>query len=84
MRCRRIDIETYGAMIRETFETLHRDGAANGRLLAIPLHPFLIGQPFRIGFLDDALTHIARIGGVWAATGSTILEHVNSGAAYPS
>ena len=80
---RRIDIETYGAMIRETFDTLHHDGAANGRLLVLPLHPFLVGQPFRIGFLDDALAHIGRSGGMWAATGSMIVEHVSSGTAHP-
>jgi hypothetical protein len=39
----------------ETFETLHRDGATTGRLLVLHLHPWLIGQPFRIGCLDDAL-----------------------------
>jgi hypothetical protein len=30
---RRIDIDRYEQMIRETFETLHSDGADNGRVL---------------------------------------------------
>ena len=38
------------------------------------LHPFLIGQPFRIGSLDAALDYIAKHDGVWAATGSEIIE----------
>ena len=67
---RQIELDRYEAMIRETFEVLHRDGADNGRLLVLTLHPFLIGQPFRIGCLDAALAHIARQSGVWAATGS--------------
>jgi peptidoglycan/xylan/chitin deacetylase (PgdA/CDA1 family) len=79
---RRIDVEYYGRMIRESFDTLYRDGAENGRLLVLPLHPFLIGQPFRIGFLDAALEHIAGHEGVWAAAGSAIVEYVTSGAAY--
>ena len=37
------------------FETLYREGAATGRLLVLHLRPWLIGQPFRIGFLDAAL-----------------------------
>ena len=71
---RRIDIDQYGDMIRESFETLHRDGTVNARLLALNLHPWLIGQPFRIGSLDAALGHIVRHGGVWAATGSEIID----------
>ena len=71
---RRIDIDRYESMIGETFETLHREGANNGRLLVLTLHPFTIGQPFRIGALDAALGHIAKHDGVWTATGSEIIE----------
>lgn len=71
---RHIDIDRYETMIRETFETLHSEGADNGRLLVLTLHPFLIGQPFRIGGLDAALDHIATYDGVWAATGSEVIE----------
>ena len=37
------------------------------------LHPFLIGQPFRIGVLDAALERIVQHPGVWTATGSEIV-----------
>ena len=77
---RHIDIDAYGTMIRETFDTLHRDGADNGRLLVLTVHPFLIGQPFRIGTLDAALGHIVKHEGVWAATGSRVIEWYRSGA----
>jgi peptidoglycan/xylan/chitin deacetylase (PgdA/CDA1 family) len=71
---RRIDIDRYGEMIQETFETLYREGANNGRLLVLHLHPWLIGQPFRIGCLDAALGHIVQRQGVWAATGAEIID----------
>ena len=71
---RHLDIDRYEAMIRETFDALHRDGAENGRLLTLSLHPFLIGQPFRIGSLDAALSHVGKHGGVWSATGSEIID----------
>jgi peptidoglycan/xylan/chitin deacetylase (PgdA/CDA1 family) len=70
---RRVDIDRYGTMIRETFETLYGEGQTSGRLLVLNLHPFLIGQPFRIGVLDAALGSIARRPGVWAATGAEII-----------
>lgn len=80
---RRVDIDQYGDMIRESFDTLHRDGAGNARLLALNLHPWLIGQPFRIGCLDAALDHIVRRGGVWTATGSEIIEWYQQGREEP-
>ncbi len=70
---RRMDIDRYGQAIVEAFETLYRDGETNGRLLVLNLHPFLIGQPFRIGVLDAALERIAPHPGVWKATGSEIV-----------
>jgi peptidoglycan/xylan/chitin deacetylase (PgdA/CDA1 family) len=71
---RRIDIERYKEMVQETFDTLYQDGASNGRLLVLHLHPWLIGQPFRIGCLDEALGHIMRQQGVWAGTGAEIID----------
>ena len=71
---RRVDIDQYETMIRETFETLYREGAGNGQLLVPNLRSFLIGQPFRIGCLDAALDYIVKHDCVWAATGSEIIE----------
>lgn len=59
-------------MIRDQFDVLYREGAENGRVMGIALHPFLIGAPFRIKYLDEALAYIAGHDGVWFATGSEI------------
>ncbi len=71
---RQIELDRYAGMIRETFDTLQQDGERNARLLVLTLHPFLIGQPFRIASLDAALMHMMQHGGVWAATGSQIID----------
>jgi allantoinase len=71
---RRVPIDRYEQLLRESFNTLYRDGAQNGRLLVLHLHPWLIGQPFRIGFLDAALGAMMQCQGVWAAQGSTIID----------
>jgi peptidoglycan/xylan/chitin deacetylase (PgdA/CDA1 family) len=71
---RRVTIDRYGELLKESFDTIYRDGSQNGRLLVLNLHPWLIGQPFRIGYLDDALGYIMRRQGVWAATGSQIVD----------
>ena len=38
------------------------------------LHAWLIGQPFRIGYLDAALRGIVGRQGVWIATGAEIID----------
>ena len=42
--------------------------------MAISLHPWVIGQPYRIGALEAALAHIMGHQGVWAATGAQIVD----------
>ncbi|MCW2835031.1 MAG: polysaccharide deacetylase [Nocardioides sp.] len=61
-------------MIVDQFDVLHREGADSGRVMAIALHPYLTGQPFRSAHLDRALTHLRQRDDVWWATGSEIIE----------
>ncbi len=70
-------------VIRETFDVLCREGAESGRVMAICLHPFVIGAPHRIGALDRALAHICSHEGVWKATGAEIVQHyLDTGATF--
>ena len=71
---RRIAVGRYAEMLKESFDTVYREGAENGRLMVLNLHPWLIGQPFRIRYLNDALGYIMAHEGVWAATGSEIVQ----------
>ena len=77
---RRVTVDRYGEMLKDSFDIIYRDGAQNGRLLVLNLHPWLIGQPFRIGYLDDAFGHMMRRRGVWAASGSEIIDWYRSNA----
>jgi allantoinase len=69
-----IGIDEFYRRICETFDVLYEEGAQNGRVMAIALHPFLIGAPHRIRTLDRALSYIASHGSVWFATGSEIID----------
>ncbi|HTV28566.1 MAG TPA: polysaccharide deacetylase family protein [Xanthobacteraceae bacterium] len=73
-----IDIGEFERRIRETFDVLYEEGARSGRVMAIALHPFLIGVPHRIRTLDRALSYIASHGSVWFATGSEIIDAYRS------
>jgi len=71
----KVSVPEFEAMLRRQFDTLYREGAASGRVMAIAVHPFVTGQPHRIGALDAALEYICSHAGVWRATGSEIVEH---------
>ena len=73
-RVRQVPIRGWSRAVVEAHRRLARDGESTGRLLVLNLHPFLIGQPFRIGHLDDALETIIASGSVWTATGSEIVD----------
>ena len=65
-------------MIGDQFDVLYDEGAESGRVMAICLHPFIIGQPHRIGVLDRAFPYITSHAGVWKTTGEAIARHYMS------
>lgn len=75
---RHMAIGKYKEILKECFDIMYRDSAESGRLLTLNLHPWLIGQPFRIRYLDDALGHMMRRQSVWAACGSEIIDWYRS------
>lgn len=72
---RNVTADGFAGMIRRQFDVLWTEGADSGRVMAIALHPYIIGVPHRIGGLEEGLRHIAGHPDVWFATGSEILEH---------
>ena len=85
MLSRRLPVNKYADLLREGFDTMYHDGAQTGRVIVLNLHPWLIGQPFSIGYLEEALGHMVGRQGVWPATGSEIVDwyrgHAPSGGA---
>lgn len=62
-------------IVKDQFDQLYADSAASGRVMSLVLHPFVISQPFRHKYLDQALAHIAQHPGVWLTTSDEIAEH---------
>ena len=46
----------------------------DGRILALSIHPWMLGQPHRIGKLEEVLKYITSQEGVWPATAGEILD----------
>ncbi|MDB5857183.1 MAG: polysaccharide deacetylase family protein [Ramlibacter sp.] len=55
----------------DQFECLYAEG---GRVMCLPLHPYVLGQPHRIAHLDRLLEQILAREGVWQATGAEIAD----------
>jgi allantoinase len=63
----------FAQQVIDQFAYLAREAeTSGGRIVSLSLHPWVIGQPHRIGALEQALSHIAAQPGVWSATGSQI------------
>jgi allantoinase len=69
---RRVTMARWAALVMEAFDTLYREGRDSGRLFVLPLHPWCIGQPFRVRYLDQVLAHIRKHDDVWLTTGTEI------------
>jgi len=64
----------WAEQVRDRFEALDREAARHGgRILALPLHPWVIGQPHRIAALEQVLDQVLGHPAVWPATGAEIL-----------
>jgi hypothetical protein len=66
-------------MVCDQFDTLFAEGATQGRVMTIPLHPFVIGLAFRTKYLDRALQYICSHDGVLKVTGSEIADYYYAG-----
>jgi hypothetical protein len=67
--------EDFYRIVADQFDQLYEDSAQSGRVMALALHPFVIGQPFRTKYLAKALDYITSRGDVWLATSDEIAAH---------
>ncbi len=49
-----------------------------GRMLSLTIHPWLMGQPHRIGYLEKALNYLSSKTEIWHAGANQISEHWNN------
>ena len=76
MRLRSIPAPSWAEMVERACRRLVADGKSAGRLLVLPLHPYVVGQPFRIRHLERALSAFANRDDVWVATADDVVTHV--------
>ncbi|MCH9038813.1 MAG: polysaccharide deacetylase family protein, partial [Chloroflexi bacterium] len=69
------DGEYFVRMCKAQFDQLYREGEDSGRVMCISLHPYVIGQPHRIKYLDEILKYITSHEAVWQTTADDIADY---------
>ena len=81
---RLMDAKDFAQIIIDQFDEMLEQSRRQPLVMGIALHPYLVGQPYRLRHLRRALEHIAAVrdrGGVWFTTPGAICAHVEGLAA---
>jgi allantoinase len=69
---RKLSMARWQLSIKDALDRMIEDGKTRPRMLILNLHPWLIGQPWRISYLDAVLADLRKREGVWLATAGEI------------
>ncbi len=75
---RQMDGRDFPRMIVDQFDEMLEQAQRQPLVMGIALHPYIVGQPYRLRHLRRALQHIdaaARAGRVWLTTPGAICRH---------
>jgi allantoinase len=73
---RNLSGDEYVRMILDALDQLIEDASPDsGRVLALPIHPFIVNQPSRHRYLARALEEIRARDEVWVTTSDAIADH---------
>jgi len=78
---RQMDMQPFAQMIIDNFDEMLRQSEQQPLVMGIALHPYLVGQPYRLVHLRRALRHIVshrEKGQIWFTTPGAIYEHVKT------
>jgi len=78
---RQMDAKDFAQVIIDNFDEMLDQSRAQPLVMGIALHPYLVGQPYRLRHLRRALEHIARMrdrGDIWFATPGAICDYVDT------
>ena len=69
------EADYYAKICKAQFDRLYREGEANGRLMCIAFHPYVMGRPHRVKYLAEVLDYVLSHEGVWQATTDEIADY---------
>ena len=75
---RQLDMAAFARMIEDQFDEMLRQSEHQPLVMGIALHPYLVGQPYRLKLLRIALQAIRQRGQAWWTTPGRIADHVQA------
>ena len=69
------EADTFYEMAKDAFDRLYEEGADNGMVLCLPLHPWCSGYPYRIKYLERILDYVMSHSYVWQTTADDIADY---------
>ena len=81
---RQMDGRDFADLIIDNFDEMLTQSRHQPLVMGIALHPYIVGQPYRLRHIRRALEHINKArdaGQVWATTPGAICKHVSAQAA---
>jgi len=76
---RQMDGKDFATMVIDNLDEMRQQAVQQPLVMGIALHPYIVGQPYRLRHLRRALEHLARArdaGDVWLTTPGAICRHV--------
>jgi peptidoglycan/xylan/chitin deacetylase (PgdA/CDA1 family) len=81
---RQMDGSAFADLIVDNFDEMLAQSRSQPLVMGIALHPYLVGQPYRLRHLRRALKHIDRSKRVWLTTPGAIVDWMERLAPPPS
>jgi hypothetical protein len=78
---RQMDGKDFANLIIDNFDEMRHQASAQPLVMGIALHPYIVGQPYRLLHLRRAMQHLAKArdaGDIWLTTPSAIYAHVEA------
>jgi hypothetical protein len=78
---RHLDGSAFADMVIDNFDEMLAQSQQQSLVMGIALHPYIVGQPYRLRHLRRALQHIAAardLGDIWVTTPGQICAHWDS------
>lgn len=76
---RQMDARDFARMIIDNCDEMLLQSRQQPLVMGLALHPYIVGQPYRLRHLRAALSHLARLrdrGKIWFSTPGAICSHV--------
>jgi hypothetical protein len=75
---RQMDGRDFADLVVDNFEEMLQQSVSQPLVMGVALHPYIVGQPYRLRHLRRALTRLAKArddGAIWITTPGAICDH---------